>query len=555
MGTTIVLTHFALGNTAIQLLIGHLISEHLGHSLDVCRGDELIIQGSYRIIREANWTREAWTNLDSWIEEFYAPTVALEGYFQHSEPLIERRAALIEWAKSCALPVNKRGVQLRRLLTLPKQRAFHPDDIVVHIRLGDFKAAGLIIDPAVTLQVVRAMRAKTPAARVIIVSEKPQTEAEDHYLRLFEEFSPQLQHGDELEDFVTLRDAPRLVCSNSTFAWLAAFFGSSKERWIPAPTYNALGRIDPTDNLYEAPTYDIDRLLIPKEPEYVCTEFYMSLCDLVVVTDKKIKELHKWLLIGAPLEKQLNVKDDWSPATVAAARALFVHSDPECLAAVTRYTWPSLRLFIFGGGDNTVRHAAFKDFLEAHPGLYIWEMNNIDTHPRVRTLPIGFENTMWREGRGTEPLKICRYNEREYNILMTFCSPTHPVRSIWSNEALNLRDLETFTYVRGFLDHPTFTEFVRSSQAVICPPGNGVDTHRHWETLAAGAHMILQSNEHTENLQQEYPSLPIIPIVNLDQLRTLVLPAAPAPFHPLLLTEFWRILARSYSDPTLAHQA
>jgi len=49
----------------------------------------------------------------------------------------------------------------------------------------------------------------------------------------------------------------------------------------------------------------------------------------------------------------------------------------------------------------------------------------------------------------------------------------------------------------GGLD--SFLNSLASSRFVLCPPGNGIDTHRMWETLAAGAVPVVLRNPVTEH--------------------------------------------------------
>jgi hypothetical protein len=92
-----------------------------------------------------------------------------------------------------------------------------------------------------------------------------------------------------------------------------------------------------------------------------------------------------------------------------------------------------------------------------------------------------------------------------------------------------------------------YLDILQDSKAVICPPGNGVDTHRHWETLLTGGYAIVQANPHTQNLLREYPSLPLIPIKQIEDIHIIEIPSeSPSPFHPMLLLEFWNILFESH---------
>lgn len=68
---------------------------------------------------------------------------------------------------------------------------------------------------------------------------------------------------------------------------------------------------------------------------------------------------------------------------------------------------------------------------------------------------------------------------------------------------------------------------------VLCPPGNGVDTHRAWEALATGAVPVVQKAEAMEPFSH-------LPILFVDDLRSVDLP---------LLEQSWRKFAADSAVP------
>ena len=90
-----------------------------------------------------------------------------------------------------------------------------------------------------------------------------------------------------------------------------------------------------------------------------------------------------------------------------------------------------------------------------------------------------------------------------------------------------------------------YLERVTESRAIVCPPGNGVDTHRCWDALTKGAWAIVEDNTHTRALLEQYPSLHLIPVE--DMTSPIEIPDGLPPFHPILLRPFWETLFRSYT--------
>ena len=538
------------GNTGIDLCIGALVLDIFGFDalriIDMA-GSENTMNGMFPTLNDKIWQlyyEFIEVRGTPFFEAFYHTDTVIEGYFQISQPLNKHRERIINLLKKDTrlhLPITRSGATIKDILDAESPIKLLPTDIVLHIRLGDYREANLVIDPAPQLAILRSC-----SGRLIIVCQTPKTDAERNYLRLFEEFHPIIQHGTELEDFATLRAANRILVSNSTFSWFAAWLGAATERWIPVPTFNDLGAIDPTDHMYTAAKgYSIQDLDIPIEPFLPVTgEYLQSLCDYTVLDQKKKLEFHHWIDAVAP--RQLFIEDAW---TVTDAKSLFVYPEPGLLEAALAHPWRDLKLIIISNGDNQPRYDVLLPFLEANPTVRAWVQNNTILHPQIRSIPIAEQNRIWRGGSPTfEPtVTICRNAAREYGIVYPWCSETHPIRAVWSKEAKGLRtcrpDMEMFC---ARIPKEDYLEALEAAHAVVCPPGNGFDTHRHWESLYKGAWAIVKDNAHTACLLTEYPSLPLIPIPGPSALENLEIPEPPSPFHPMLLRPFWKTLFESY---------
>ena len=231
----------------------------------------------YRVLSD-----EMWESLSESIGSYHTPTIfqsnilVLLGYFQKSAPLMKHRKLILKNLNRDFEIVE--GITISDLLTAKPPIEVRDTDVVIHVRLGDYRDVGLVANPAGQLAILRSLRPE----RVIIVCQKP-TGAECSYLKFFEEFHPIFQHGTELEDFATLRAAKRLIVTNSSFSWIAAYFGEG-QRWIPNGN---LGKISETDVLYEAGTFDLSTLDIPVETAPVTGEFLQSLCQYTILDEKK----------------------------------------------------------------------------------------------------------------------------------------------------------------------------------------------------------------------------------------------------------------------------
>jgi hypothetical protein len=140
----------------------------------------------------------------------------INGFFQHSEWYHPRRTAIEAFASPDSIgEVNKK-------------------DIVVHIRLGDYPRQTMI-HPRWYIEILE----KEKFECLYIVTEA----RDDSYLRYFSKYSPKVVFSSVKDDWNFIRRFDRIICSNSTFCWWAAFFSLATKiftfkRWVGSPQYD-----------------------------------------------------------------------------------------------------------------------------------------------------------------------------------------------------------------------------------------------------------------------------------------------------------------------------
>ena len=307
-------------------------------------------------------------------------------------------------------------------------------------------------------------------------------------------------------------------------------------------------------------TYDVQHLAIPTQPILPVTgEFLQSLCDYTVLNRDKAVEKHVWVDAACPPERQLLIEEPWSPE-VSEAKSLFIYPMGDSCTSnhVFSRVWPNLRLVVFHNSDFSVDYKVIAEFLKTHPKVHVWAENSIRWHPRIRCLPLGEENRIWRGGSVEyEPtITISRRAERSVEICLPHWGMTHPIRAQWRTEAEALSTPRLYKAPK--MPKEEYFEFLTDCRAMICPPGNGYDTHRVWECLAKSTWPIVKDNAHTQLLLRQYPSLPLLTIDSPEDLDMsgLDVPEGLPRFHPVLLREYWRILFDSYvqPQPVLEHE-
>ncbi|MBE3037003.1 MAG: alpha-1,2-fucosyltransferase [Candidatus Atribacteria bacterium] len=127
---------------------------------------------------------------------------------------------------------------------LPKVKINY-DDLVIHLRLTDYFwfRNKTVIHPNWYREIIK----KEHYRKLYIVVEPHCTNGK--YLSFFNDLHPIIVSQSPKEDFMFLMSFDRIVCSNSTFAWWAAFLSDAKKiylfsKWMGIKRKSCLGLVD-----------------------------------------------------------------------------------------------------------------------------------------------------------------------------------------------------------------------------------------------------------------------------------------------------------------------
>jgi hypothetical protein len=157
------------------------------------------------------------------------------GYFQFDRIYAEFRDRIFRWiqANPSDLVVSDDlffSLSKPLIHTPPAllQAYRHKDDYTaVHIRLKDFLSVGWVVHPYSLQTLLDDIR--TPL--FVFVVEKPVYEVEKRYLLFFRAryANSEFRFGNIEDDYHTMRNAKKIVCGYSTFAWASSFFSTSAD--------------------------------------------------------------------------------------------------------------------------------------------------------------------------------------------------------------------------------------------------------------------------------------------------------------------------------------
>ena len=141
--------------------------------------------------------------------------------------------------------------------------------------------------------------------------------------------------------------------------------------------------------------------------------------------------------------------------------------------------------------------------------LLRWYSQNVDVvHEKIRSIPIGLENSIWFPDIQKEQkiLNISKTEPSYKNILyVNHNISTNPKERTLPYELFSNKSWATVVYGYNGINFDNYLDNIHSHKFVLCPEGNGIDTHRTWETLYTGSIPIEKRNRNN----RFYTDLPI----------------------------------------------
>ncbi len=135
----------------------------------------------------------------------------------------------------------------------------------------------------------------------------------------------------------------------------------------------------------------------------------------------------------------------------------------------------------------------------------------ISDNERIFTLPIGLEDLSFALNGFPSLLKS---HSKKTSILVGPFSHTHPIRSEILNGIQSGSDIHV---VREMLSPRRYSKIAGSYAGIACPRGNGVDTHRFWETLYRNSVPIVQRSQWSQSIKSY--GIPLVEVESWAQIE------------------------------------
>jgi hypothetical protein len=158
------------------------------------------------------------------------------------------------------------------------------------------------------------------------------------------------------------------------------------------------------------------------------------------------------------------------------------------------------------------------DWFKIPPNVIHWFTKNVKVFDkRIEAIPIGLENDMWfpeinKKKKIEEKLK--EPHSYKNLVYMNFNINTNPAQRQECYDYFKDNPWVTVDMKANGSDFDSYIDNLYNHKFVLCPEGNGMDTHRTWETLYLGNVPIELGN----NNNRFWGDMPMVTVRNWDEV-------------------------------------
>jgi hypothetical protein len=264
-----------LGNRIFQYCLGRIIAERLGFCLKVEGLPQFpntfeLVNGRDGSTENTEILRGHRLDLPAILGDTTLRKIHLRGFFQRYEYFRDHKSDIKEWLR------QKQGNKHPQVL---------PGDLAISLRRGsDYQWHKWCTPFSFFEQALQSASFK----RLLVLTNAPK----DPYLERFARYSPVLISGSQMDDFQVLMSCEKLILSESTFGWWAAFLSEAKEIHFPKTQHGLWSPKHPEIDLFvddesryilhEVSTLDVPTFpeLVHREKIFVRRRFYHVLREI-----------------------------------------------------------------------------------------------------------------------------------------------------------------------------------------------------------------------------------------------------------------------------------
>ncbi len=233
----------------------------------------------------------------------------------------------------------------------------------------------------------------------------------------------------------------------------------------------------------------------------------LSLCDFVLLTNeiytfhKNIEKYAKDVIVIKDFTRvNFELLNSYFRGVGKPVVKIFIYT--HMLDNFKKYIFPHLDttleyIFYFHNSDHAVTDD-HRDILLAKNVRKIYAQN-IDTtinSDKITLLPIGMANSMWKHGDLLSLYKVISETyllKKDLSIYVNINPATYPYRKIVLEKIIKYGNLDVSTGK----PYAEYLAELSKHRFCLCLRGNGIDTHRFWESLYLGVIPVILNNKTT----------------------------------------------------------
>ena len=155
----------------------------------------------------------------------------------------------------------------------------------------------------------------------------------------------------------------------------------------------------------------------------------------------------------------------------------------ELLLLLEKNQIDGLGQLLVGDSDEPLGEIFKTHALDFFKELYL--VNHKGEGSRIFNLPIGLENKIYSSPLRLNTYKNAKGNKKEFGLLVCWNDDTNPqIRKVVRDE---LKNAKIALHIDKRIPFQILAKYTKRSFLVACPAGNGIDTHRIWESLYMGS--------------------------------------------------------------------
>jgi len=186
-----------------------------------------------------------------------------------------------------------------------------------------------------------------------------------------------------------------------------------------------------------------------------------------------------------------------------------------------------------------------------------WYTTNVNIrYPSIQSIPIGLENDIWGFEKKEKMIQKLKEPKQIRNLVyMNHNIANNPAKRQRPYDALRDKGWVTTEMSANGLGFDSYLDGIYNHKFVVCPEGNGIDTHRIWECLYMGSIPIMENNINSSF----YGDLPILTVNNWEDITEEKLLLANVAIniqdqHAEMLTfEYWKNKINGFSDSIIGN--